>query len=113
MSSQAELSWCRITTGDTSEATFRFTIDNFKNRPEKCKEKLQSTCFNVTGQGNLKTKWQLEIYPKGDGEVYEDYISLYLTNKGQDQVKAKYKMVIIDCAGNERESDESKTTFDF
>ena len=111
--SQAQPSWCRIAPGDTSEATFRFTIEDFINRPEKNKEKLESTCFNVNGQGNLKTKWQLEIYPKGSDEANKEYISLYLHNKGQDKVRAQYKMVFIDCAGNERESCKSSTTLEF
>ena len=61
MTSQTEPSWCRITSGDTAEATFRFTIDNFKNRPEKLKEGVKSTSFKMNGPGDLKTKWQLKI----------------------------------------------------
>ena len=106
MSSQAETSWCRITAGDTSEGTFRFTIDNFKNRPEKIKECLKSTSFKVNGPGDLETKWKLEIYPKG--KTNEDDIALYLKNKSNVKVKAKYKVDIIDSSGNERESSQSK-----
>ena len=54
MSSQAEPSWCRTTFGDTAVATFRWTIDNFMNRPEKSKEKLKSTYFIVNGPGDLR-----------------------------------------------------------
>ena len=65
MSSQTEPSWCRTTLGDKAEATFRWTIDNFKNRPEKNTESLKSICFEMNGPGDLKTKWMLYIYPKG------------------------------------------------
>ena len=102
MPSPTEPSWCRITTGDTAEGTFRFTIDNFKNRPEKPRESVSSTGFKMNGPGDLKTKWRLDIYPKGRNEVLKDYISLSLINKGQVTVKAEYKLNIIDGAGMER-----------
>ena len=104
MSSQAEPSWCRITSGDTAEATFRFTIDDFKNRPEKLKESVKSTCFKMNGPGDLKTKWQLKIYPKGRNESHEDYVGLSLVNESKFKVKAEYKKNIIDGAGKEKAS---------
>jgi len=107
MSSQAEPSWCRTTFGDTAVATFRWTIDNFMNRPEKSKEKLKSTYFIVNGPGDLKTKWRLHIYPKGKEETSEEYVGIFLYNRGQVKVKAENKFGIIDRAGNERKSSKS------
>jgi len=107
MSSQAEPSWCRTTFGDTAVATFRWTIDNFMNRPEKSKEKLESADFNVNGPGDLKTKWRLSLYPKGIAETNEDYIAVYLRNKGQVKVMAKDTFEILDCAGNGRKRSKS------
>ena len=103
MSSQKiEPSWCRITTGDTSEVTFRFTIDNFKNRPEKLKESVKSTYFNVNGPEDLKTRWQLEIFPRTAESL--DYVGVGLTNRCKLKVEAEFKIDIIDGAGNERET---------
>ena len=82
MPSPTEPSWCRITTGDTAEGTFRFIIDDFKNRPEKNTESVRSTCFKMNGPGDLKTKWQLAIYPKGLHDNFKEYISLSVINKG-------------------------------
>ena len=45
MSSKAEPSRCRTTLGEKEEATFTWTIDRFKNRPEKCVEELKSPSF--------------------------------------------------------------------
>ena len=104
MASQAEPGWCRTTLGDTAEATFRWTIHDFKKCPEKFQEKLESACFNVNGPGDLKSKWNLEIYPRGlTPEAKEDYVGMYLCNKGKAKVMAKYKLDVIDCTGNKRE----------
>jgi len=110
MSSRAEPSWCRTVLRDKAEATFHWTIEDFKNRPEKCSEKLESTCFNVNGPGDMKTKWKLVLYPKGYEKAFADYVGVYLYNEGPDKVMASYKMVIIDRIGNERESCKSSTT---
>ena len=104
MSSQAEPSWCRTTLGDTAEATIRWTIDKFMNRPEKNKESLKSIYFNMNGPGDLKTKWQLQIYPKGNKVEFEDYVSLYLWNKSDFKVNAEYKIHNIDGSGKERDT---------
>ena len=88
MSSQAEPSWCRITTGEKAEGTFRFTIDNFKNRPEKCNEKLLSTPFTVMGPGELETKWKIQVNPKGRDESSEDFVSVYLNIKSDVKTTA-------------------------
>ena len=101
-------SWFSITTGHMTEATFRFTIHDFNNRPEKFKESVKSPCFKVNGPGDLITKWQLEIYPKGRDEVYKKYVGIILNNIGQVKVAAKYKIDIIDGAGEEREQYESQ-----
>jgi len=49
----------------------------------------------------------VEIYPKGREEAHEDFVGVYLYNKGRDKVKAKYKVDIIDCSRKERESFKS------
>ena len=67
-------------------------FNDFKNRPEQCKEKLESSCFKVNGPGGLVTKWQLGIYPKGKVEAHEDYVGLYLYNKSQFKVTGEYKL---------------------
>ena len=95
-------SWFSLTTGHMTEATFRFTIHNFNNRPEKFKESVKSPCFKVNGPGDLTTKWQLEIYPKGRDEVYKKYVGIILNNIGQVKVAAKYKIDVIDGAGKDR-----------
>ena len=105
MSSHAEPSWCRTTTDGTAEATFRWTIDNFKSRPEKCNESLRSSSFTVNGPGELKTKWELQVYPKGkEGNANGEYVSMFLNTKDTFSVNAEYKLDVIDGTGESRES---------
>ena len=93
MSSQADPSWCQATLEDKAVTTFRWVINNFNNHLEKGTEKLESTCFNVNGPGDLKMKWQLEIYPKKTkGEAWEELnCDVCLNYKGPANIKAKYK----------------------
>ncbi len=95
MSSNTEPSWCRTTNGDTAEGTFRWTIDNFKDRPEKAKESVKSTIFTLKGPGEFKTKWQFELFPKGNKDN-ENYMSLYLYLKEDFKVNAKYDLHVIE-----------------
>ncbi len=102
MSSQTDPSWCRITTGDSAEGTFRFTIENFKNRPEKCNESVKASSFKMKGPGNMETKWKVKIYPKGKEDGSGDYVGVTVINESKCKVKAQYKMNIIDVAEKER-----------
>ena len=104
VSPQIEPNWCRITSGDTAEATFRFTIDNFKNRPEKCRESVNSSLFNINGPGDLKTIWKFGVFPKGVDMDSEEYVGLYFNNYGNVKQKAGFKVDIMDGAGKERET---------
>ena len=98
MSSQAEPSWCRTTLGDKAEATFRWTIDKMKSRPEKINDRLVSSCFTVNGPGELKTKWQLEIYPKGN-DANNEFVGVFLRSKEKFKLNAEYKIDILDAEG--------------
>ena len=57
----------------------------------------------------MKTKWQLEIYPKEQKitkkGTFEDYVGMYLRYKGKvNKVMAGYNVDTINSAGKERES---------
>jgi len=108
MSSQVDPTWCQATLQDKAVATFKWTIHNFKNRPEKYTEKLESTCFYVNGPGDLKTKWQLEMFPKGKEGLTERFIWIRLNRMrtGPANVTVTYKvdMDIIDSLGTKKKS---------
>ena len=121
MSSQADPSWCQATLEDKAVTTFRWVIYNFNNHLEKGTEKLESTCFNVNGPGDLKMKWQLEIYPKKTkGEAWELRRELNcdvcLNYKGPANIKAKYKakvnMDITDSVGYARNMTDGPKEFE-
>ena len=87
--------WCR-TTSETTETTFKWTIENFKSRPEKTGEAMYSSNF-VAKKPNLKdSMWQLILYPKGDKKDSDTFVSVYLKNVDDFPMKAKFQFSIID-----------------
>ena len=94
--------WCRTTSGETTETTFAWTIEDFKSRPEKVGEKIASSIFLVK-KPNKTSSWKLELYPKGQdgaGDEAENYLSIYLTPFNDFPVKAKYRVSILDSSSN-------------
>ena len=85
--------WCRTTRGDTAKNSFSWTIEGFKNRPEKFTECIESACFKVIGPSDKTTKWNLEVYPKGD--MTENVVSLYLVSQNDFDVRAEFTVWIV------------------
>ena len=116
-------SWCRTALGNSAKHTFKWTIENFLERPENFNESTQSSVFAVKGSNNTISKWYLALYPKGrhilgsEDEAaeapYNDdekvYVSLHnyksresdLFN-GNDDVKATANLSIVDSSGKEQ-----------
>ncbi len=113
MSSHTEPSWCHTTSGDTAEGTFRWTIDDFKDRPENAGQCLKSVPLTVNGPNQLKTKWELEIYPKGMMDYEdEDYIWVFLSSQNDIKVTATFDLHVIGIDGAETDM-EGETHTDF
>ena len=113
--SQVSDQWCRTTNNgtrpesQTPKTTFTWTIEEFKNRPEKNGEKMSSTVFLARGPNEKTTSWKLEFFPKGKKETdneAEQEMSIFLHNCNDFPLKAKYKVSILDS------SSKKTTTFD-
>ena len=75
--------------------TFTWTIEDWKNRPEKFDEELLSASFTATGPDDILSTWQLKLYPKGDRDDARDSVSVYLISLNSFSNKAKYNLYII------------------
>ena len=89
-------SWCRTRDGAEVKYKFVWTIERFSQRPEENKESLLSDIFTIQGPGNMKTRWKLQLYPKGDRAEASDHLSLYLNNETEAEVKAGFELSILD-----------------
>ena len=60
---------------DTTSATVLWTIDNFMDRKEEKGQSILSPCFrikhNYPGFSDRDTKWQIQLYPRGDHDSYD------------------------------------------
>ena len=92
--------WCRTTSGETTVTTFTWTIEDFESRPEKTGEKMCSSTFLAKKPNRKDSMWQLALYPKGFKE--DTYLSIYLENRNEFQMKAKFRVSILD--SNSRKS---------
>ena len=99
-------SWCITDSGRTAKTTFMWTIKNFKDRPEKKNEYMESLSFSVSGPDDRKTEWYLTLYPKGQyqGKDQDDYVTFYLNGLNDFDVKASYSISIVDSFMKEQKS---------
>ena len=86
--------WCRTTLGETTEATFTWTIEDFASRTEKTGEAIFSSSFLVKEPNKRESKWQFKFYPKGIKE--ENYLSVFLHSVNDFSLKAVYSVSILD-----------------
>ena len=84
--------WCRTTQGETAKTTFTWTIDGFKNRPEKIGEFIVSGTFSVIGPDDKTTVWIVACYPKGKERVNE--MEIYLRRNSVD-IRAQVNLSIV------------------
>ena len=88
--------WCRTTFCDSVKTYFTWTIESFKNREEKFKEKISSSIFKVRGSDKRVSEWVIEVFPKGDDEHFMNRVRIGLTSKNDFPVKASWIGYILD-----------------
>ena len=93
--------WCRTTFGDGVKTTFTWTIENFRNRPEKFGEKITSSPFSLTDSDNRVTELCFDVYPKGRQGIitkkdYKDCVGVFLKNMNEFPVTASWDGWILD-----------------
>ncbi|GFT22813.1 speckle-type POZ protein A [Nephila pilipes] len=94
--------------------SFTWVIENFSYCWQKKDEKIMSPTFVVDTMS--KTKWRLILYPKGDRNAGEDFISFYLErqedSKGPDCYKIFYELAFLAIDGSVLKSkDVSENSF--
>ena len=87
--------WCRTTFCDSVKTSFVWSIENFKNREEKFKEKISSSIFKVMGSDKRVSEWVIEVFPKGDEESFMNRVRIGLTSKNDFPVKASWSGYIL------------------
>ncbi|GFQ64398.1 tdpoz2 [Trichonephila clavata] len=70
--------------------TFTWLIENFSYFWHKNNECIFSPDFIVDTMAN--TKWRLDLYPKGDGDTVEDFISFHLIRMDDSKGPRKYEI---------------------
>ena len=103
----------RTKISDDTKHTFAWTIERFSERTETNSQFLWSSKFTIRGiDDDQSTHWKMKLYPKGDTPEASGYLSVYLSNQTDSEVKARYEFTILDASKNKQNrvkvSDESK-----
>ena len=84
---------------DDTKHTFAWTIERFSERTETNSQFLWSSKFTIRGPvDELNTHWKMKLYPKGDTPEASGYLSVYLSNQTDSEVKARYEFTILDAS---------------
>jgi len=104
-------SWCRTKISDDTKHTFAWTIERFSERTESNSQFLWSSKFTIRGpDDDLNTQWKMKLYPKGDTPEASGYLSVYLSNQTDSEVKARYEFTILDASKNKQNRVKSAFT---
>lgn len=58
----------------------------------------------------MVTHWKMKLYPKGDTPEAQGYLSVYLSNQTDAEVKARYEFTILDGTKNKQNRVKSNFT---
>ena len=93
--------WC-LTDGDQSSSghetkwsKFVWKIKNFSDRPEQKGEFVRSKVFRVVGESDTVTKWELQVFPKGQKGSEADSFTVRLANCSEVKVKVNCNLSFI------------------
>jgi len=103
-------SWCRTKVGEDVKHTFVWTIERFSERQEQNSQFLWSSKFTIRGPDDMVTHWKMKLYPKGDTPEATGYLSVYLSNQTDAEVKARYEFTILDASKNKQNRVKSNFT---
>ena len=91
--------YLRTKISDDTKHTFAWTIERFSERTETNSQFLWSSKFTIRGpEDELNTHWKMKLYPKGDTPEASGYLSVYLSNQTESEVKARYEFTILDAS---------------
>jgi speckle-type POZ protein len=87
----------------TGWQSFHFNLQNFKDLPTTRNHYVETPLFSFNGH-----EWDLTIYPGGDDEADEGYVSIFLFHRSEGSITANYKLMIMDKFGEKRKEKKSK-----
>lgn len=99
--------------GKTKEFSFTWVIENFSFCWQKNRERISSPAFIVDTMA--KTKWTLEIWPRGDEDIDLNFISFYLVrekdSKGPRSFRILFELSFLAVDGSSLASMSSQYSF--
>ncbi len=88
--------------------SYQFNLKNFGDLTTTKNHRVLTTLFSCN-----KHDWRLNIYPGGDDEATEGYVSIYLYHESKGSITACYELRIIDKFGKQKIAiDESSHRFE-
>ena len=94
-----------VSTAPPRWKTLYFNLRDFRNLPTTRNHYVKTPEFSCNGHD-----WCLKVYPGGDDNATEGYVSIYLHHRSEGSNSVKYKVSIIDKFGERR---ERQTTHNF
>ena len=86
------------------KCSVEWTIEDFKNLPEKKGDLIFSDTFEIHEPDGKITEWQMYIFPKGVSTAQDGYISLFLSTFSSFDEKINYMFSILDASGKKQNS---------
>ncbi|KAL7448937.1 hypothetical protein ACHAWC_001050, partial [Mediolabrus comicus] len=87
--------------------SFHFNVPNFKDLPTTRDHFVETPLFTCNGH-----EWSLDIYPGGDDDAPEGYVSIDLTHHSEGSITANYEFAILDKFGKQKIATESSHHFE-
>jgi len=102
-------SWCRNKFNEDVKHTFAWTIERYSERQEANAQFLWSSKFTIRADDQV-SHWKMKLYPKGDTPEATGFVSVYLSNQTDSEVKARYEFTILDHSHNKQNKVKSNFT---
>ncbi|KAL7451318.1 hypothetical protein ACHAWC_003144 [Mediolabrus comicus] len=87
--------------------SFHFNVPNFKDLPTTRDHYVETPLFTCNGH-----EWDLRIYPGGDDDAPEGFVSIDLFHQSEGSITANYEVMIIDKFGKKKEGRKTTDSFE-
>lgn len=96
-----------VSTAPPRWKTLYFNLRDFRNLPTTRNHYVKTPEFSCNGHD-----WYLEIYPGGNHEANEGYVSIFLQHRSEGSISATYEVMIIDKFGKKKNVFEASYRFE-
>ncbi len=77
--------------------TLHFNVKNFKDLPTTRDHFVETPEFSCNGH-----QWALKIFPGGDDEATEGYVSIFIHHRSKGAIEINYELMVIDKFGRKK-----------